>query len=496
MNRYTLPARALRHASACVAVAVASAWLSGCASTAGLAVRARPTPVEQLAAGQSLGGVSLSPAAWPKEDWWTRYGDAQLDRLMRDALDGQPSLRIAAARLRQANAMAGIAGARIGLQVNANLKSTPQRFSENSTYPKNLAGHVDSINDAQLGVSQELDFWGRNQTALDAALDRAHVAEVDAQAARLVLTTTLARTYLQLDMAYARRDLTESTLLQRKKILTLVRQRVAAQIDSRLELTQAEAALPAIRARLAAIDESIALAGTRLAALQGKGPDAGLVIKRPRLQLAETVQLPSALPTELLGRRPDIVAERWRVEASSRDMAVARAGFYPNISLNGFAGVQSVGLGDFLTAGSRMLGLGLAVSLPIFDSGRLRATLDLQQAQYDAAVEAYNGTLVNALQDVVAQLVSLKWVASEMEQQRQAVDLAQQAFDLAAERYRIGVSAYLNVLLAQSELLAQQGLLVDSEGRQRELHLNLIRALGGGYTPAPSPDPQNASLNP
>ncbi len=195
----------------------------------------------------------------------------------------------------------------------------------------------------------------------------------------------------------------------------------------------------------------------------------------------------------MLGRRPDIVAERWRVEASSREIEAARAGFYPNVSLNAFAGLQSIGLGDFLAAGSRMLSLGLAVSLPIFDSGRLRANLDLQQAQYDAAVESYNGTLVNALHDVVRQLVSLKWVAAQTEQQRQAVDLARQAFDLASERYRIGVSGYLNVLAAETGLLVQQSQLVDAEGRRRELQLNLIRALGGGYAPAASPEPHSAS---
>ncbi|MEP7295318.1 MAG: efflux transporter outer membrane subunit [Burkholderiales bacterium] len=485
------PTPALQHAAACIALA--STLLSGCASPDGLSVHATATAVERLAARQTLSGVPLSATSWPQNDWWTGYGDEQLNRLMLAALHDQPDLRVASARLRQAQAVAGGVEARLGPQVTANLKSTTQRFSENSIYPKNLAGKVRSIDGGEIDIAQELDFWGRNRAALDAALDRAHVAEVEAQASRLVLTTTLARTYLQLDTAYARRDLAESTLRQREEILALVRRRVAVQLDSQLELTQAEAALPAVRAQLASIDESIALAGSQLAALQGQGPDAALVVERPHLKAAEVVQLPSALPAELLGRRPDIVAARWRVEASSRDIDVARAGFYPNVSLNAFAGYQSIGLGDFLTAGSRMIGVSPTVSLPIFDSGRLRANLDLQQGQYDAAVETYNGALVNALHDVAAQLVSLKWVDAEMDQQRQGLALARRAFDLARERYRIGVAGYLNVLSAESALLLQQRQLVDAEGRRRELQLSLIRALGGGYVPAASPAPRRAS---
>jgi len=408
-------------------LAVAASLLTACASIGGLAVHGSPIQADQLAAQQSLAPLPLSPAAWPQEDWWASFGDPQLDALIRDALAGQPSLRVAEARVRQAQAVAGIAGASLDPQVNASLKVTQQHFSENSIYPKGLAGQVRSIDDGQLGVSYELDFWGKNHAALDAALDRAHAAEVDAQAARLVLTTTVARTYLRLDTAYARRDLAEDTLRQREQTLALVRNRVAAQLDSRLELTQAEAALPAAREQIAAINESIALTNNQLAALQGKGPDAGLAIRRPALTSAtESVTLPSALPAELLGRRPDIVAERWRVEATSRDISVARAGFYPNVTLNAFAGFQSIGLTDFLTAGSRMLGIGPALSLPVFDGGRLRGNLALHQADYDAAVEKYNATMIAALHDVVEQLVSLNWLATEFDEQGQALALSRQ----------------------------------------------------------------------
>lgn len=481
----------------CVAkliLCIATGLLAACASTGGLSTHSRRLAPETLATQRSLAAWPLSVAAWPIEDWWTRFGDPQLDRLMRSALANQPSLRAAEARVRQAQAAAGISAAALHPQGQLNLKGAQQRFSENGIYPKNLAGHVDSINDAQLGVSQALDFWGRNRAALDAAMDRARAAEVDAQAARLLLSTSLARTYLRLDTAWAQRDLAARTLAQRDDVLALVRRRVMADVDSQLELTQAEAALPAARESIAAIDETIALAANQLAALQGQGPDGGLVIQRPQLGPAsQRIALPTALPAELLGRRPDIVAERWSVEALRQDIAVAHARFYPNVTLNAFAGLQSVGLGDLLSLGSRTLGIGPAISLPVFDGGRLRANLAFNQAAYDAAVEQYNGTLINALHDVVDQLVSLRWLATQRTEQDQALALSQRAYALARSRYRSGLANYLQVLAAETQVLQQQRAVVASAGRERELQLNLIRALGGGLTPVAPPVAANAS---
>ena len=164
-------------------------------------------------------------------------------------------------------------GASLYPQANASLRSTRQRFSEDGTVPPPIAGSWQTINDVSLGVSYELDFWGKNRAAVDAALGRAHAAEVDLQAARLMLTTALARTYLRLDLAYAQRDLAQDTLKQREQTLELTRKRVAAQIDSQLELTQAEAALPA-DARAHRRDQRIDCADqqpARRAARQGAG---------------------------------------------------------------------------------------------------------------------------------------------------------------------------------------------------------------------------------
>jgi len=206
-----------------------------------------------------------------------------------------------------------------------------------------------------------------------------------------------------------------------------------------------------------------------------------LSIQRPHLAEVGPVALPSDLPAELIGRRPDIVAERWRVEASSQGITVAKAQFYPNVSLDAFVGSQSLGLSEFLSGGSRVLGIGPAISLPIFEGGRLRSNLGAHQAEYDAAVEKYNATVIAAIHDVVDQLVSLHWLEQEIQEQDDALRLTQHAYDLATYRYRSGLANYLQVLSTESQVLAQKRLVIESQARQRELRLNLIRALGGGY---------------
>jgi NodT family efflux transporter outer membrane factor (OMF) lipoprotein len=473
------------------AVLLATLLLGACASMGGLHTHARPVDRSTLAASRSVEGVALSAAAWPSQAWWQALGDAQLDRLIDRALHGQPRLRMAEARVRAAQALADISGAALSPRVDGRFSSTRERFSEHGTVPPPIAGSWQTINDATLGASYELDFWGKNKAALEAALDRSHGAEVDLQAARLMLTSTLVRTYLHLDAAYARRDLAQATLRQRTHTLALTRKRVAAEIDSQLELTQAEAALPAARERIARAEEAIALIRDQLAALAGAGPDKALDIGRPRLSQVEPVQLPSDLPVALIGRRPDVVAERWRVEAAAQDIKVAKARFYPNINLHAFVGVQRLGFDQFLSAGSRVLGIGPAISLPIFEGGRLRGNLALHQAAYDAAVEKYNGTVLAAVHDVVDQLVSLHWLAAQRREQDESLRLAQHAYDLALARYRSGLASYLQVLSAEGQVLAQKQFVIQSQARERELRVNLIRALGGGLLP---PDQAQASI--
>jgi NodT family efflux transporter outer membrane factor (OMF) lipoprotein len=463
-------------------VAALAALVAGCASDAGLKPQARLHDADQLHAAATLARVPVSPAAWPARDWWRRYGDPQLDRLVDEALASNPNMRIADARVRQAAAAAGIAGAALSPQVTGAARSNRVEFSENSNVPKPLAGSWKWSNEASLNFSHELDFWGKNQATLDAAVGREKAAEAETEAARLVLTVGVTQTYLKLSQLYAQRDLGDAVLQQRRQILALTERRVAASIDSQTDLKQAQLAIPLASTDIATADEAIALVRAQLAALLGAGPDRGAAIARPQLTLARPAAVPATLPSTLLARRPDVVAQRWRVESLGRDIDAARAQFYPSVNLNGLIGLQSLGFSHLLQGGSMIAGAGAGLSLPIFDGGRLRGNLALRDADYDVAVEAYNQTLIEALRDVVSQLVSIEWLAERGALQAQALDSARQAYDLAVQRYRAGVGNYLQVLAAQSQVLQQQHAQIDLDTRAFDLDMQLARALGGGYS--------------
>jgi NodT family efflux transporter outer membrane factor (OMF) lipoprotein len=462
-------------AAACLAAALAA-----CASTRGLHTEARQLDAGRLQAARTLAPVKVSEAAWPTQDWWRRYGDPQLDAVMAEALEQSPNLRVAQARVRQAAALAGATEAATGPQVNAGIRSTRQQFSEHGTTPPPVAGSWKWVNEASLNFSYEFDFWGKQEAAIQAAVGRERATEVDAYAARLVLVTGILRSYIRLQQAFQQLDIAEATLKQREQVVELTRQRVAAKIDSDVELKQAQSQVPVAKVQIAQLNEAIALTRTELAALAGQGPDRGLALARPQLKETRQSLLPSSLPAELIGHRPDVVAQRWRAEAAGKEIEVSRDQFYPNISLTALLGVQRLGFSEWFTTGSRISGIGPALTLPIFDSGRLRSNLAARNAEYDIAVEQYNATVIDAVRDVVSQLVSLRWAEEERAQQRDALLTSQQAYDLALQRYRAGVGNYLQVLAAQSQLLTNQRLASDLDMRAIELDVGLARALGGG----------------
>jgi NodT family efflux transporter outer membrane factor (OMF) lipoprotein len=460
---------------------VAALLIAGCASMDGLKTQARMNEPASLVAGQSLADAKVVPAAWPQSDWWKRFNDAQLDRLMEEALADSPTLRVAQARARKALSFVESTGAALYPRVNGSADVTRQRFPEHGLIPPPFAGEQETQARLQATLDFDLDLWGKNRAAYAAAVGLAKAADVDAYAARLALSVSIAQAYVELQRAYLQLDVAEKALAEREQIYKLTQQRFDAGIDSRLAVKQAESALPATREQIAQLNEVIGLTRNQIAALLGQGPDRGLAIARPAAAAFSQVELPSNLPAVLIGRRPDIVAQRLRVEAAGKDIDVAKARFYPNVSLSAFAGLQSIGLSQFLEAGSRTLGVGPAVTLPIFDAGRLRGELAGTQADYDAAVEHYNEALVNGLHEVADQLTSFRSLEEQGRQQAHAQATAQEAFDLALLRFREGVGNYLEVLTAESQLLAQQSLDADLRARRLSLTIRLVRALGGGF---------------
>ena len=272
-----------------------------------------------------------------------------------------------------------------------------------------------------------------------------------------------------------------------------------AGIDNDIQLRQTDAAVAAAQRGVQAAQEQSALLRATLAALVGQGPDRGLQIARPQALKTSALELPSDLPSELLSRRPDIVAARWKVEAAARGIKAAKAQFYPSINLSAAVGLASMGLGDLFSLPSRYAQVGPAISIPVFDGGRLRAGLAERDANYDLAVAQYDQTLVDALHQVAEQVITLHAIDAQIATQRQALDAAQSAYELGSKRYRSGVSAYLDVLGVQQPLLRAEQQLADLHAQRLLASVRLVQALGGGFQPDALPaesTPDTAAVAP
>jgi NodT family efflux transporter outer membrane factor (OMF) lipoprotein len=462
-----------RTALTIVAALVASVvlMLAGCASPQGIA------PSKQL---HSRAADDPSNTPWPVADWWQAYGDKPLEALVQQALSGQPSLQTAQARLRQAQAAVDASSASRGPQVNGSVEFTDQRYSENGLVPPPYAGAVEWTSSATIAASWELDLFGRQRAALDAAVGQLRAAQAETQSARVLLASNVVSGWFNLARLDEAREIAAQSLQQREQVLALVRQRIAAGLDTTVELRQAEGLIAQSRVDVEALDEQIARTRHALAELSGQKPNA-LDGAKPMLAAVRDVALPATLPADLLGRRADLVAQRWRVEAALRDVDVARAQFYPNINLAAFVGLSSLGLNRFVEAGSRTYGAGPALTLPIFDGGRLRANLGAKSAEVDAAIVGYDATLLRALREVADELDSLRLLARQQAAQNDASAAAESAYALALQRYQAGLGNFLVVLNAESTVLAQRRAATDLKARRLAADVALQRALGGGY---------------
>jgi NodT family efflux transporter outer membrane factor (OMF) lipoprotein len=431
-------------------------------------------------------GLSQDAAAIPQvqAEWWREFGDEQLNGLIDQALATSPSLKLTQTRLGRAQAVNDVADAALLPQVSGALDVTHQRFTKNGIVPPPLAGSVRDTGTLQLNASWEIDFFGKYSAALDSALGTVRAARADTQAARVLLASSVARTYFQLARINDQLSVARRALAQREQTLGLVRDRVNAGLDTNLELRQSEGGLPESRQQIEALEEQGSLTRNALAALVGQ-PGIAASIQPKTLPMSRARIVATSIPADLLGRRADIAAARERVQAAGYDVTNARAQFYPNINLVAFAGFSSIGLGRLIQTGSEQWGVGPAIRLPIFEGGRLRANLRGKTAELDAAVESYNSAVIDAVHEAADQLASAQSIARQQMQQAAAQTAAESAYEIALQRYKAGLSSYLNVLSAETTVLAQRRQAVDLAGRSLDTQVALIRALGGGYAAEP-----------
>ncbi|KAA5840488.1 efflux transporter outer membrane subunit [Pseudomonas chlororaphis] len=454
--------------------------LAGCANYSGLTTEGVSLDAKSLKAGQSLSGVTLSPAAWPKSDWWKSLGDPQLDGLIREALHDSPDMQIASARAHQASAAAYAADAARMPTLDASGSVSRSRLSR-SQDPSGQGDNYSTMRSLTGNFSYTFDLWGGQRDTWEAALGQARAAEIDRQAAQLTLAADVARAYSDLGQAHIVHDLATEDLKRTRQMLDLSQKRLSSGIDSQYQYQQTESLEASSEASLIDAEKNLQSAKIALAVLLGKGPDRGNEIARPKVLQASAVALPSVLPAELLGRRPDLVAARWRVEAASKSIDAGKTNFYPNLNLSAAAGTQAL-LGDAMFgSASRFFNIAPTVSLPIFDGGRLRADLDARDADYDLAVAQYNKSLVNALGDVSDTLSQLRDIGRQIAAQQHATDIAQDSYDTVVQRYGSGIGNYLDVLSIEQQLLQAQRQLATLNAQQIDLSIQLMQALGGGF---------------
>jgi NodT family efflux transporter outer membrane factor (OMF) lipoprotein len=464
------------------AVVFASLALCACATIP----RMSPPPTAKAVQAYPTAQSFAAPAAdWPADRWWDAYKDPQLSALIDAALAGSPSLAQARARLASAQAQTQQAHAATlpSATLDGSVSETEQ--SREIGFPPFFQQYLPKgylpEGRVALDASYDLDLFGRNRAALAAAVSEAAAARVDLAQARLTLATAVAQAYGDLARLGAERDAAELTAANRAETYRLVEARLRNGLETQAELKQALAAKPASRAEVEALDEQILITRHRIAALIGDGPDRGLKIAMPGPAQARPFGLPADLTVGLIGRRPDIVAARLRAEAAAKRIAAAKAGFYPNVTLAAYIGQQSLGLDTLFNPAAAIGSIGPAVSLPIFDGGRLAGAYRGARADYEGAVAAYDQTLTTALQDVADCAASVKSAARQLEERRQALAAGEAAYTVAKRRYAGELTTYIAVLGAEDAVIAERTALADAQARGFLLDIALVRALGGGF---------------
>jgi NodT family efflux transporter outer membrane factor (OMF) lipoprotein len=458
----------LVHASALALV------LAACVGTPAGGPREVQIPVERL----GLAGPAYDA---PRDEWWNAFGDPQLDRLVGQALAGNPSLGASLARVRGAWEQARAIGARDAPQVDFDLNAYRSKVSANYIYPPPYAGST--FWDGRVGFTLmwNLDFWGRQSALIDQARSSAQAAELDTAAAMLAVSGAVSQTYVDLERVTALAKLAGRAVDQREQLLALTTRRVKAGLDSDVELHAAASNRAQADVELEQARVGSQLATHALAALTGGAAADYASFTAPTMDLEKALSLPGQLPADLLAHRPDVAAAKARVAAAQAGRSAAHAAFYPNINLIGFAGFTAIGLDSLPKGDSETFTLGPAIHLPVLDAGRLRAEYGKSTADLDAAVASYNETVLRAVREAADQASRVESLDRQLADQRRSLDSAEQGWRLASQRYDAGLGNFLTVLNAETQVLAARRQRVNLLADRALARIALLVALGGSF---------------
>lgn len=463
-------------------LAVAVVMSSGCSFAPPLDVPTVTPPVEQFK--ETAPWTQAQPAdTLPREAWWTLYGDAELDVLQKRLLANSPDIAAALARYRQA--VAYNARIRAALFPTVDAVANAQRDRQSAQKPLRGATSPDLYDDFSLEarVDYEVDLWGRIRNQVTSATASEQAAQADLESARLSLQALLADDYFQLRGLDRENALLDETVTAYAKALTMMQARHDGGMASGLDLARAQTQYDSARSQASQNQAARALIEHAIAALIGE--PASTFSLPPRRDEIHLLDIPAGVPSTLLQRRPDIAAAQRRVEAANADIGVARAAYFPSLMLGGMFGYQSTEAGNVITAPNRFWAIGPSLALNLFDAGRRRAEVSRSEAILEEVTANYRSAALAAFQQVEDSLAQLKHYRAALTAERAAADAARHSLDLALSRYRAGGASYLEVVSSQTAALQAERNALAIDTRQLRASVQLIRALGGGWT-APS----------
>lgn len=418
----------------------------------------------------------------PRGAWWSLYDDPALSDLEGRIEASNPTLSQAIARYDQAAAFLLEASSGLGphASIGGSIQSTRQ--SDNRPYRGRNQPNATAANILSGSIDYELDLWGRVRNAVAAGRAEAQASQADIAAIKLSLQGQLAETYLTLRGLDDTLDLLNRTVDAYQRAYDLTRRRHEGGVASGLDLERSGTQLSTARAQVSDIAAERARAEHAIASLVGE-PASNFTLaataRRPRLP-----NVPPGVPSLLLQRRPDVAAAERRVAAANAEIGVAKAAFFPAITLDGSGGFQNTGGSNFFTAGNTLWSIGPSAALTIFDGGRRKAVVAVAFAARDAAAADYRSRVLQAFQDVEDALAQLDHLSAETVDQNEAVRAASRTESLALTRYQRGASTYLDVVVAQAAALQARRAALDLNTRRLQASVRLIRALGGGWTTA------------
>lgn len=410
--------------------------------------------------------------------WWEVFGDRQLDALVERVEVSNQNVLVAEARFRQAQALLGSSRSAYFPTLDADVSVTRSR-SPAGVIGGTTAGRIITNRSASLSSAWEADLWGRLRRTVEAVEANAQASAADLAAARLSVQAELAANYFQLRALDAQRQLFDDTVAAFGKSLELTRNRYAAGVAARVDVVQGETQLKSTRAQAIDLGVQRAQLEHAIAILIGR-PPADLTIAPVPLS-ATLPRIPPGLPSELLERRPDIAAAERRVAAANAQIGVAKAAYFPSLTLSASYGSRSADASQWFTAPSRFWSIGPALAQSIFDAGLRRAQTAQAIAAYDATVAEYRQSVLSGFQEVEDNLAALRILEEEAKVQDEAVRAARESVELTLNQYKAGTVSYTNVVTVQTTQLANERTAVSILGRRLVAAVGLVKALGGGW---------------